>query len=231
MSNLIKPTPWDTLAFGMPSWDLQAYSEEALQLATQTPGHHTLKLDPLADKALLHKYAFYYCDTLIEPHCQRARLRHLSHPDATVSKVVDAEQALAICHGAFEHGRFHRDFNLPRAAADLRYDNWLKQLLAAGQVYGLYWQGELAGFIAYSGNNLLLHAVDKAYRGKGLAKFWWSAVCSELLAAGYDEVQSSISASNLAVFNLYASLGFSFKHPQDIYHRLTPGNTFLRTPE
>jgi GNAT superfamily N-acetyltransferase len=221
MNSLIKPTPWDTAALGMSTWELCEYSEAALQQSVATAGHYTLKLDPLADKRLLHEYGFYYCDTLIEPHCNILRLRRLNHSEISVSKQVDMQQALKICHGAFEHGRFHRDFNLSRAVADLRYDNWLKQLLAAEQVYGLYWHEELAGFIAYSGNNLLLHAVAEAYRGKGLAKFWWSTVCSELLVAGCDEVKSSISASNLAVLNLYTSLGFSFNHPQDVYHRMT----------
>ena len=112
--------------------------------------------------------------------------------------------------------------NLPKAAADLRYDNWLKQLLEARQVYGLYLEGVLAGFIAHSGNNLVLHALGKKYRGKGWAKYWWSSVCSELLGTGHHEVKSSISATNLAVLNLYASLGFTFSHPQDVYQRLAP---------
>jgi hypothetical protein len=219
---LIKPTPWDTTAFDMPTWELTEYSENALQQAMQTFGHCTLKVDPLADKRLLHKYDFYYCDTLIEPHCSVARLRVTEHLDATISGDIDVEQALAICHGAFTHGRFHRDFNLPKAAADLRYDNWLKQLLDAQQVYGLYWQNELAGFIGHSGNNLVLHALAEKYRGKGWSKYWWSAVCGELLKTGHHEVRSSISASNLAVLNLYASLGFSFRNPQDIYHHIVP---------
>jgi hypothetical protein len=219
---LIKPTPWDTTVFGLPTWELLVYSEASLQLALQTPGHHNIKVDPLADKRLLHEFGFYYCDTLIEPHCNAARLRAEQHPDAAISRSVDTVQVLAIGHGAFEHGRFHRDFNLPRTAADLRYDNWLKQLLEAQQVYGLYWQGILAGFICYSGNNLVLHAVAEKYRGKGLSKYWWSAMCAKLLANGHDEVKSSISAANLAVVNLYASLGFSFNNPRNIYHRLVP---------
>lgn len=222
MNTLIKPTPWDTAAFDMPTWELTEYSEEALQQAAQTPGHYTLKVDPLADKKLLHEYGFYYCDTLMTPHCNATRLRALQHPETTISKDVDVEHALAICHGAFAHGRFNRDFNLPQERADLRYDSWLKQLLEAQQVYGLYWKNELAGFVGYSGNSLVLHAVAEKYRGKGLTKYWWSAVCGELLATGHEEVKSSISAANLAVLNLYVSLGFSFKNPQDIYHCLIP---------
>lgn len=217
---LIKPTPWDTVAFGMPTWELTEYSEIALQQAVQTAGHYTVKVEPLADKRLLYENGFYYCDTLIEPYCDVTQLRAVLHPEATISKEFDTEQVLAICHGAFSHGRFHRDFNLPKANADLRYDNWLKQLIEVEQVYGLYWQGVLAGFIAYSGNNLVLHALAEGCRGKGLSKYWWSAVCSELLKNGHDKVKSSISVTNLAVFKLYASLGFSFTNPRDIYHRL-----------
>lgn len=219
---LIKATPWDMAVFGIPTWELVEYSAAALQQATKTAGHHTIKVNPLADKGLLHKYGFYYCDTLIEPHCNADRLRATYHPDASISKEINTEQLLAICHSAFAHGRFHRDFNLSKIASDLRYDNWLLQLLEANQVYGLYWQGVLTGFIAYNGNNLVLHALAENVRGKGLSKYWWSAVCKELLTNKHENVTSSISATNLAVVNLYASLGFSFNNPQDIYHCLVP---------
>jgi hypothetical protein len=218
---LIKPTPWDSAALGMPTWELTEYTESALQQASQTIGHHTIKVDPLADKRLLQNYDFYYCDTLIEPHCNKNRLRLVQHSDASISKEIDATQALRICQGAFSHGRFHRDFNLPKLTADFRYDNWLMQLLDAHQAYGLYWEGTLAGFIGHQGNNLVLHAVAEQNRGRGLSKYWWSAVCADLLSLENVEVKSSISASNLAVLNLYASLGFSFSNSQDIYHRMT----------
>lgn len=217
---LIKATPWDEAAFGIATWELLEYSQISLQQASSIKGHQTIKVDPLANKQLLHDYGFYYCDTLIVPNCKASRLRAVHHPDASILKLIDAEHALEIFHGSFTHGRFHRDFNLSKVAADLRYDNWLKQLMVAQQVYGLYWQGALAGFIGYDGNNLVLHAVAEKCRGKGLSKYWWSEVCAVLLANGHDEVKSSISASNLAVLNLYASLGFSFSSPQDIYHRL-----------
>lgn len=216
----IKPTPWDQAVFGMYCAELTEYSEAALQAALDMPGHYTLKVDPLADKALLQEYGFYYCDTLLEPHCEQSRLMATLHHDAAITREMVLDDVLAICHGAFAHGRYHRDFNLPREAADLRYDNWLRQLHAAGQVYGLLWQNELAGFVGISGNNLVLHALAANQRGKGRAKFWWSAICAELFSAGHDEVKSSVSATNLAVVNLYASLGFRFRHPLDVYHRL-----------
>lgn len=213
-------TPWDAAAFGLATYELADASDETLREAAQTPGHHTVRIDPLASKQLLHQHGFYYCDTLIEPYCTAGRLKAATHPECSISKNADGGELLNICHGAFAHGRFHRDFNLDPARADMRYDNWLRQLLDQQSVYGLFWRNELAGFVGHAGNTLVLHAVAEAYRGKGLTKYWWSAVCAELFGAGCGEVKSSISAANVAALNLYASLGFGFRNPVDIYHRL-----------
>lgn len=218
--SMIKNTPWDAAAFGMHTAEVVEYTEAALREAGRTSGHYTIKVDPLADKRLLQKYGFYYCDTLLEPYCTPQKLKPFSHQDAAISKQAEWDALLAICHGAFAHGRFHRDFNLDKAHADFRYDNWLRQLYEKDAVYGLFWRDELSGFIAHVGNNLVLHAVAEAQRGKGMAKYWWSAVSAGLFAEGHAEVKSSISAANIAVLNLYASLGFSFRLPQDVYHRL-----------
>jgi len=220
---LLKPSPWDEAAFGFAAWELSEYSAAALAQADATPGHQTIKLDPLADKAALHAHGFYYADTLLETAAAPSQLRALppqrDNVALTISREFDPAQAQAICHGAFAHGRFHRDFQIEAQAADRRYDNWLQQLIKAGQVYGLFADGVLAGFIGYSGPMLVLHAVAPQYRGKGYAKYWWRLAIDHLIAAGHAEITSSISAANLAVLNLYASLGFSFRHPQDIYHR------------
>jgi GNAT superfamily N-acetyltransferase len=218
----IKPTPWDSIVFGMPTWELLEYSEASLILATNTSGHHTIKVNPLINKKLLHDYGFYYCDTLIEPYCNKYLLKIAKHPNSSISREFDKQQLLKICHGAFKHGRFHRDFNLPLTASDQRYNNWLEQLIESNQVYALFWQDRLAGFIGYSENNLVLHAVSETYRGQGLAKFWWSSACAEILNNGHQSVKSSISTTNIPVLRLYASLGFSFCNPQDVYHLLVP---------
>lgn len=220
MPGLINDTPWDTAAFGLHTGEISQYSAEALQLALQTPGHYTIKVDPLVSKQLLHDYGFYYCDTLIEPYCSVGKLNVLSHPEISISKNVSWEELLPICHGAFRYGRFHRDFNLANADADRRYDNWLHQLYQQHSVYGLLWHDQLAGFIACSANSLVLHAVAKDFQGKKMAKYWWSAVCTDLFNSGSTEVTSSISAANMAAMNLYASLGFRFRSPLDVYHRL-----------
>ena len=79
---------------------------------------------------------------------------------------------------------------------------------------------ELAGFFGFSEQKILLHALKSSYRGKGMAKYFWSKACQAMFKLGYKEIISSISTSNVAVLNLYTSLGFKFKNVQDVYHLL-----------
>jgi len=216
----LRPTPWDTAVFGLPTFELADASKNALQAAGQQRGHHTVKVDPLSDKRLLHEHDFYYCDTLIEPFCDHSRFIRHDSLDVAIDPEVALEKILPICDHNFAFGRFHRDFNLDAAAADRRYRQWLAQLHDKGGAVGLLYRDAVIGFIAHEKGNLLLHAIAPAWQGKGLAKYGWSLVCENLFAAGNEEIRSSISAGNVAVLNLYASLGFRFRHPVDIYHRL-----------
>lgn len=218
---VIEVSPWDKTVFGLDCYEILAPNVEILQQVARTPGHYTIRVEPLASiKKLLHEYGFYYCDTLIEPWCRRERFVCFHDRDVVVTRDLPLEPLLAICHGAFEHGRFHRDFHLARSDADRRYDNWLRQLYEEDNVYGFIYRGELVGFVGCSVNSLVLHAVAESYRGRGLAKYLWSAICRELFAQGHTELKSSISAANLSALNLYASLGFRFRNAEDVYHRL-----------
>jgi len=217
----IEPTPWDARALGVETFELKQVTPEAIALVARTPGHYTAKVDPLASKRLLEESGFHYCDTLIEPHCTRGEL--IEHPRAGVSVSTDAtlEELRPLCHGAFAHDRFHRDYSVAHGAADARYDNWLAQMHAAGQVHGIRLDGELAAFIALIGPRMVLHAVAAPRRGEGIAKYLWSAACRHFFdREGLDHLESSISATNLAAVNLYASLGFRFRKAVDVYHRM-----------
>ena len=220
-ARLIERTPWDCAALGHDAFELANAGPEAMTQVGAS-GHYTVKVDPLASKQLLHTNGFYYCDTLIEPYCEAERLRSLPHAAAGFDHRPALEPLLALCRGAFRHGRFHRDFNVERRLADLRYEAWLRTLHAADQVYGLTWEGEVAGFIAHEAGKLVLHALGEKHRGRGIAKHLWSAVCADLTRRGAREISSSISAANVAALSLYASLGFRFRKPLDVYHRVIP---------
>ena len=224
--NGLTPTPWDTAALGVETFEVERPEDEALlRIAASRPGHYTARVGPLDRKELLHRHGFYYCDTLLQPHCPRERFRGAPDPRASVVE-LGAESLVAMGHGAFAHDRFHRDFQVAPDAADRRYDRWLSQLHGEGRTFGLAWEGVPAAFFAVTEGpgsaHLALHAVADGFRGRGIAKHLWTAGCEELFSRGHAELTSSVSATNLAIVNLYVSLGFRFRDPVDLYHRLTP---------
>lgn len=216
----LRKTPWDADVFGVDTFEVTSYSAESLQQIAHLPGHFTIKVDPLADKGLLHAHGFYYCDTLMEPYGTRERFVPYERKEITLTSDFPLADAVALSRGAFVYGRFHRDFHLDSLLADQRYAQWLKQLYEQGNVWGLLYNGELAGFFGYEQNKIVLHALGERYRGKGLAKYFWSKAIQRLFDEGHQELVSSVSAANLAVLNLYASLGFSFRRAVDVYHKL-----------
>lgn len=218
-NHTIIETPWDKRVFGINTFDVLDYSEETL-LKIADPGLYSLKLSPLTNKALAQKFGFYYCDTLITPECKSDQLHILKHDSFSFDLETDITDILHICNGSFNHGRFHRDPNFSKKNADARYNQWLLDIHSKGSVFALRYEQQLAGFIAVHQNELQLHAIHESYRGKGYAKFWWSKVCQYLYAQGNQTLKSSVSASNLAVINLYSSLGFKFLSARDIYHKL-----------
>lgn len=221
MTDAIKATPWDRKAFGIDTYEVINPTEDVLQRVAEMPGHFTVKIDPLADKEPLYRHGFYYCDTLIEPYCPRDCFQYYGDDNVSLLKTVeDFQQLKAISDAAFVYGRYHRDFNIEQQAADRRYANWLQQMVESDNVFSLFYDGVLAGFFGYDRNRILLYTHKPIFRGKGMAKYFWSAACREIFAHGYDELLSSISAANMPILNLHASLGFKFRHATEVYHKL-----------
>lgn len=217
----LEPTPWDSEVLGIETYELRSLAEEVLRYASSHAGHYSAKIDPLAPRGALLDAGFYYCDTLIEPVCDRARLVRFVRSGVEVTRDVALERLISICRGVFEHDRFHRDVRLRPELADARYDRWLRQLHCEGNAYAILFDGEPAAFIGLSGNRMVLHAMAREFRGRGLAKYAWSAACLHFFdQLGFDTLESSVSATNLAVVNLYASLGFRFRSARDVYHLL-----------
>jgi len=166
----VEKVPWDRNEFGVSLYEILSVTVPVLEEVVRMPGHYTVKVDPLSSKEILHDNGFYYCDTLVEPYCSRERFVFYHDDAADVTSHYSLDMLAAMCEGAFTYGRFHRDFNLDRRSSDLRYINWLRELDRAGHVLALIYGGEAAGFLAFSSNRLVLHAVDKSIA----ARVWQS---------------------------------------------------------
>ncbi|MBD1837175.1 GNAT family N-acetyltransferase [Coleofasciculus sp. FACHB-501] len=217
----ILSTPWDSKVFNLNTFEIINVSEEVLKkiVNDNQPGHYTVKVKPNFPKKIFYDYGFYYCDTLIEPYCTQNHFIEFQKEGISLSLSVPIDELVQICHGAF-NGRFHSDFNVANNLADIRYDLWLKELYQSQSVFGLMYYGDLAGFWGFSNNKIVLHALSEKYRGKGMAKYFWSMACKKVFDMNHKELLSSISASNMPVFNLYTSLGFKFRNPREVYHIL-----------
>lgn len=220
---LLTPIPWDTKAFEVNCYEVSSLELHRLEELKKTTGHFTLRLNPLISAMQIQEFGFRYADTLLVPVCDQKSFVAHPHSEVSINKNVNFSEVSNIATNAFLHGRYHRDASIPLHLAEKRYQNWLSDLNAAGKVVGIEYQGRLAAFIAIEGSKLILHAVHSELRGQGLAKYLWTPVCEDLFKKGFTTVESSISAANLAVVNLYARLGFTMKSAQDIYHFHNPG--------
>ncbi len=218
-SEYLEETIWDSKVFGIDTYELKEYSKESLNSISSISGHFTLRLDPLEDKELVNKYGFYYADTLIEPYLSKENFKKNLESKYEINLSPDVEELIPICRNAFAYDRFHRDSNLKKELSDERYVNWLKEFSTKGKVMTTMSEKQTTAFFCYDKGKLLLHAVSEKFRGKGLAKYFWTEVIDSLFQLGFTEVNSSISASNLSVLNLYSSLNFRFRNPKEIYHR------------
>lgn len=216
-------TPWDTKALDVDCYEILNPTLEDYQISNAQLGHYTVKIDPLADRELLHKNGFYYCDTLITPYCKKESFNPFIDTNVGFKKIKSFGDLKSLEFSRFIHGRFHKDFNVSVDKADRRYTLWLESLTENNCVYLIQYGSVNVGFIAVNGSHLLLHAISEEYKGKGLAKYLWTPLCNKLLEEN-SEITSQISASNLPVLNLYASLGFKFRNVVDVYHKFTIGS-------
>lgn len=224
MTDKIKFTPWDARAFGVDTYELEDDQEPTLQETAEIPGHFTVKVDPLSSKKQLLDHGFYYCDTLLKPFCKQQNFRSFMDESISLTDGISVDELVSISSGSYQHGRFHRDFNVKKEWADRRYDRWLAQLYDENRVWGLLYDKELAGFFAYHDDQVLLQVLTDEFKGRGLSKYFWTTACQTLFARGYDEIQTSISACNLVMVNLVTALGFRFKEAVDVYHKLNHVN-------
>ena len=63
-----------------------------------------------------------------------------------------------------------------------------------------------------------LTAIAPASQGKGIGKRLWSAMVRRCVDSGASRIETTISAHNTPVMNIYAGLGFRFGSPRLTLH-------------
>ena len=131
-----------------------------------------------------------------------------------------ALQQLARSSG--EYSRFRHDPRIGLPAFNELYDQWLRRVLAQGQVWQATVAGEAAGMLAMDGSSttatIELLAVAPQARAHGLGKLLVQAARWEARQRGYRTLQVVTQGANRPGRQLYEQGGFRLRHVGHWYH-------------
>jgi GNAT superfamily N-acetyltransferase len=235
--------PWDTAAFGFPVAEIARFelgadgraagllqeldawcAERDVRLVSCRLDHARLR-----ESIALEGLGFRFIEMVHGPFLQGldgvAAPRHrIVVDEATVGDLAAIEEVAA---DAFTTGRFLLDPRLDPAASRRRYASWVRssldhpsQVLLRARI-----DGQLVGFFIVEDRvdrSVYWHltAVAPGRQGQGIGRSLWQTMLLRHRDAGATSVQTTISAHNAPVINLYARLGFSFGSPRMTFHWL-----------
>lgn len=229
--------PWDSEIFGFP---VGVYKHGAAPADREAPllaswlDRNRIGLCscvvPAADRpwrAALPDLGFQFVDLALRMTLNGLRKARLAEPRIVLREAApgDRKAIEAIAEQAFDHGRYHADPWFPRDLADRRYRHWVASALDGSEIDRIYVTGDAGrvdGFyhvtLEDGVSDLRLAAVAPHLRGTMLGFDLYLAILHTLQQLGARRVVTSISASNTAVMNVYAMLGFHFSEPEAVYH-------------
>lgn len=244
--------PWDTESFGVPVaqvWSItvrdprSAASDLAPLAQWLADGQVRLAAcrlphDGLAESFALEAVGFRFVEMVygmrfrLDPALAPASeaLSAAEEPMAwETARIEDLARLQAMAADAFVTGRWNVDPRVGPALGGRRYADWVArsfdetrhQLLAARVA------GELAGFFivedkADGSTYWHLTAVAQGFQGRGIGRRMWASMLARHAAAGRRCVETTISARNIPVVNLYARSGWTFASNQMTFHWAHP---------
>jgi ribosomal protein S18 acetylase RimI-like enzyme len=183
----------------------------------------------LRESMALEELGFRFIEMVYRPRFDAfegiATPRH--HITITEATPTDAAAIEEIAYTAFTTGRFLLDRRLAPELSDRRYASWVRTSFESPEQTVLKAEvgGDLVGFFIVehrSDQTVYWHltAVAPQWQGKGMGMSLWRTMLLRHRAEGASSVETTISAHNVAIINLYARLGFSFGSAQMTFHWL-----------
>lgn len=228
--------PWDSEIFATPVAQISrievrdaAGAAVDFQQFTQWRARHDIQLcacrvpsDRLGESMFLEADGFRFIELNYLPHLADLQSRQFDNQGIEIAPALDADcETLADMAGqVLRHGRFHQDPRIDPALGDERYRVWMKNAFErpTQRVVKCLLESRLVGFFVIEHpepNHCFWSLIGLApgLQGQGLGKRVWNAMLRQHREQGIELVSTSISSHNVAVFNLYVSLGFRFPAP------------------
>ena len=231
--------PWDSEAFGFcvaqiarlelgtgdPGADFAQFEQWCRQAAARLVSCR-LPNDRLRESAWLESRGFRFIEMVLRPRIELLQAGLPAQAALEIAPITAGDLAAVedIAEVAFSTSRFVLDPALERGLSGQRYRRWVRTSFAnpAHQVLKAEIDGAIVGFFVVeerSDGTAYWHltAIAPAFQNRGIGKALWRAVLRRHHQAGMRAVETTVSAHNTAVLNLYAQLGF----------RLQPGGMTL----
>lgn len=228
--------PWDTKAFEFDVWDCLNvhFADEPMANSPikvewdQNPGLYVAKIAAHQIETIdsLTQAKFHFRDLALKPTISLATKLPFSS-DLGVRRATpdDISQIEAIASTSFQVSRYHSEPSLRRGLADRRYALWVANAFASVNqvIFVCEIEQKIGAFFIVEARERVMYwhltAVAPKFQGRGLGKRMWSAMANLAQAEGYAKVETSISAMNTPVLNLYRKLGAEFSDPTISLHR------------
>lgn len=232
--------PWDTDIFGFPvgqieriavtgpgaSADFAAFeawrAQEGIRLVSCRLPH-----DRLVESMFLEQHGFRFVEMVYSP-----RLEHLETVKATpegprIEPATEADRPgiEGVAGSAFSTGRFLLDHRIDATLSAERYRVWVRNSFENPRhsVLKATIGDALVGFFIVEDKDdgtayWHLTAIAPGWQGRGIGTALWKGMVARHHATGRTAVETTISAHNTPVINLYARLGFRFQPPEMTFH-------------
>lgn len=234
---------WDSKVFGNPVMEIyhfnvfnisnafNDFSQYLLWVKEQHIGMISCRLQHqnLIESMLLESSGFRFIEMVLHPYINNLQEFEITVDPLKILPAIDTdiEKLQSIAERAFFFERFYMDHRLDKNIASKRYCNWVKNTLShrkqlllkvinANRLVGFFIVEEIAPLTIY----WHLTAIDPEFQGMGYGRQAWLSMMQFFKLKGFKSIETTISARNIRVLNLYAQIGFRFKPPQMTFHWL-----------
>jgi RimJ/RimL family protein N-acetyltransferase len=233
--------PWDTEILGFPVAQIERIEVESdgdpasgMEEFSSWLDRHEIGLascrlasDRLRESMLLEANGFRFIEMVYSPVLSPIPAPSRIDGDLGIAKAQpeDLPGIEGIAESAFATSRYILDWRLDGEATQRRYRVWVQNSFAdpRHEVLKATIAGDLVGFFIVedrpdAGAYWHLTAIAPTWQGKGIGRRLWGAMVARHHAAGQQRIETTISAHNAPVLNIYTRLGFKFDAPRMTFH-------------
>ncbi len=186
-----------------------------------------LSEDQLVESMFLEEKGFRFIEMVLHPKVENLHRFTLEEQGLTIRPAEESDLLAInkIAMSAFRYERFYVDPRLDSHCSDLRYKRWVSNVLGhpKQQLLKILDKDLLIGFfiieIQENGSAYWhLTAISPLFHGKGYGYRTWLAMIQYHRLHGHMAINTTISARNVPVLNLYSKLHFHFSPPEMSFH-------------